>query len=463
MTMGRTYRNRKSLKKTENSIIEKSPEIISLNKWIKLNGFQKCKKIRLANFTESGRGVMAAEKIRPGDVLMEIPFNLILNMNTLENDGNFKLLFTNVPNYIHQPQSCQGLLSFYVSFLKMSSSTSFWSYYIDTIPTNFTLPYFCTDKQLKSFDEGIQNIVETQRLSVHIGYRYFKKLLISYSNVFSDTVFSNMISLFTLELYTWAYFAVNTRCVYLDPEIMNNLPFNNNAALCFKSLLSDLPNLGLIPFLDMFNHSTKAETDAKLIYSFNFHSKAISRIVSNKGSLIFRLASLSSYSKFEEIFISYGQHDNLKLLTEYGFCLPLNPFSVIKFTFDSICNVCAKNNSSSCTISKEKFKYITKHGINIDLYIDSRGLSYNFQRLLFLLADNDKSMWDVKIYSAEFDDRDLSNIFKLAFPILSQRRKLYHEILLLFSENKENEIIMQCLNLFKSYVHIIDNFLVCFD
>lgn len=461
--MGRTYRNRKSsLKKTNNSIIEKSAEIISLNKWIKLHGFQKCKKIRLADFAESGRGVMASEKIHPGDVLMEIPFNLILNMNTLENDIIFKLLFMNLPNYILQPQSCQAFLSFYISFLKMSSISSFWTYYIDTIPTYFTVPYFCTDKQLKCFNRDIQNIVETQRLAVHTTYSYFKKILVSNRDVFSDTEFSNMISLFTVDLYTWAYFAVNTRCVYLDPEIMNNLPFTNNNPLCFKGFLNDLPNLGLIPFLDMFNHSSKAETDAKLIYSLNFHSKTITNIVTEKGSLIFRLASLSSYSKFDEIFISYGQHGNLKLLTEYGFCLPLNPFSIVNFSFDSVCNFFNKNKSSSCTISKDKFKYIAKHGINTDLYIDNSGLSYNFQRLLFLIADDDNSKWDVKIYSAEFDNKDSSNIFELAKPILSQRRNVYQETLLLCSENKD-EIMIQCFSLFRDYVKIIDNFLVSYD
>lgn len=101
------------------------------------------------------------------------------------------------------------------------------------------------------------------------------------------------------DLYEWAWICVNTRCVYMD-----------------IGQASRDDNMVMAPYLDFLNHSTDS-------------TKSVA--VESKGhSLVVK--ALSSYQPGDEVYLSYGAHDNGFLLIEYGFTIPGNPWDYIDIT-----------------------------------------------------------------------------------------------------------------------------------
>ena len=74
-------------------------------------------------------------------------------------------------------------------------------------------------------------------------------------------------------------------------------------------------NWALAPFLDCFNHSTKANISTGIEDNF-FHITAMEQI-----------------QKDSEVFISYGKHSDSFLLIEYGFVLGENELNTVPFSF----------------------------------------------------------------------------------------------------------------------------------
>ena len=88
-------------------------------------------------------------------------------------------------------------------------------------------------------------------------------------------------------------------------------------------------SLALAPFLDMFNHSSDANT--KMYIDFD--------------NELYILKTLNSFRKHQQIFIKYGPHSNLKLLIEYGFIIPCNHYDFIEFSFDDVITSAREINS----------------------------------------------------------------------------------------------------------------------
>jgi hypothetical protein len=91
----------------------------------------------------------------------------------------------------------------------------------------------------------------------------------------------------------------------------------------------------LIPFFDWFNHADNGYA-AALKHTIVF---VVTRVVSvcpsdecvqdfdpRKG---FTVHTTKSYEPGEQLFISYGNHGNLRLLRNYGFTTPNNPYDVV--------------------------------------------------------------------------------------------------------------------------------------
>ena len=47
----------------------------------------------------------------------------------------------------------------------------------------------------------------------------------------------------------------------------------------------------------------------------------------------YEICTLNPYKKYNQVFISYGNHDNYHLLVEYGFTLPENPNDVVQVDY----------------------------------------------------------------------------------------------------------------------------------
>ncbi|KAJ3126087.1 SET domain-containing protein 4 [Nowakowskiella sp. JEL0407] len=106
------------------------------------------------------------------------------------------------------------------------------------------------------------------------------------------------------KIFNWAWCAVNTRCVTLSPTQPPNtsqLDFSN-------------PTIALIPLFDMLNHSPTAKIEAYL----------------DKPSNSFLFKCNTDVCEGDQVFLSYGPHDNNFLLVEYGFVVPNNPYNFVE-------------------------------------------------------------------------------------------------------------------------------------
>ncbi|CAG8568164.1 5702_t:CDS:10 [Racocetra persica] len=67
------------------------------------------------------------------------------------------------------------------------------------------------------------------------------------------------------------------------------------------------------PMLDFLNHNFNAKTKGEF----------------NKLTQCYEIITFTSWKKGQQVFINYGPHDNFKLLLDYGFTIPNNPFNYI--------------------------------------------------------------------------------------------------------------------------------------
>jgi hypothetical protein len=136
------------------------------------------------------------------------------------------------------------------------------------------LPMFFSAKVLEFSSQNLQRKIAQQLQNYEKDYQELK-------NVVNDDQ----------SCFVHAWTLVNTRCVSLNS--------NSNVTV------------GLIPFLDYLNHSCQSKISPKYI----------------DGG--FELWSLQEICKGEQVYLSYGHHDNTFLAAEYGFVEEENEFDYV--------------------------------------------------------------------------------------------------------------------------------------
>jgi len=179
--------------------------------------------------------------------------------------------------------------------------------------------------------------------------------------------------IWTLADYKRAYFAVNSRSVYLNSRQLK--PARSH----FQPLLSGDTNLALAPFLDLFNHSDSVQTTAELQLKTN-----------GKGhDYVLTLNALpkSELRPYEQLFISYGALSNLKLLTEYGFYLERNAHNFFEFSLLDIEHLITHNKELAAqSYHRNIFKFIREHNLNDQMFVHiDDGCSHNLRVVLHLI------------------------------------------------------------------------------
>ncbi|PWY97626.1 SET domain-containing protein [Testicularia cyperi] len=104
-----------------------------------------------------------------------------------------------------------------------------------------------------------------------------------------------------LSTFLWAWLCVNSRCVFLPLGLADH---------------SD--NFTLAPVLDMANHTSDLALECKAQYSSGSGLDLCAPPEANRPSG----SSRRGLSKGDECLITYGPHSNETLLSEYGFALP---------------------------------------------------------------------------------------------------------------------------------------------
>ncbi|XP_066144025.1 SET domain-containing protein 4 [Euwallacea fornicatus] len=373
--MGRTKRkrtrNRLNPPQQQNPNIGHNPTSINLQKWLKRNSFLNPFNYQLRNFLETGRGVTSPRSIRPLDVLVRIPLNLLITFDTIRKSELIEYL-----NVEEKSLNIQTLLTLFLVMEKHKGTQSEWKNYIDSLPCpEPTLPWTCKQEDIEFYPEELR--VKALRLRNSFE-ECVNMLKVSFRPGASCRCCGKSIDyLLDTQSFRWAYVLVNTRAVYVDPTFLMSKDNSH------QSLLSDDPSLALCPYMDLFNHHYTARTKAN--------------IVSIRGQYFYQLTTMTGFKKYQQFFISYGAHSNEKLFMEYGFFIPGNVFDFVRINLREVIEIL------KMSLEERQYKYIKNYEFDEDeVYVNQNGLSFVLKAILFVCYHPGISNYASYIFSNKY-------------------------------------------------------------
>ncbi|XP_020714474.1 SET domain-containing protein 4 [Ceratitis capitata] len=371
--MGRTGRARLRKKRTINANITKEDTFSALQQQLGMLGWRNAYALTARNFPSTGRGICSkTQNFCAGDRLISLPLKCLVTICTLEESSHFKSQFDTKKFHKDLKIPFQALLALYVLHEQHLEEASHINAYIKSIPKQFSTPYFCTIAELQRLPEEILEKTVAQNRVIRESYACLKNIFHNNKCCYCGKQYFD--DIYTLTAYKWAYFAVNTRSVYvLSRQIKPEKCF-------FQTILTDEPNMALAPFLDLFNHSSDVQTNADLLpIGPNKQLEYVLTLESTK------LASAIPPRK--QLFISYGTLSNYTLLTEYGFFISHNPDDYFSFSLTDIEEFLKQDKTySNIMLHRNKFTFIRAHNLHDEMFVHLEdGASHNLCVVLHLL------------------------------------------------------------------------------
>jgi ATP-binding cassette subfamily B (MDR/TAP) protein 7 len=412
----------------------------NLYKFLAARGWRNENYLKVGSFKDTGRGLYAKRDLLANDEIIELPIDCMISILTLGNDEEFNELFDQDKIEEFKGQvSFQALLAFYLSYQK-SMEDSPWINYIETLPESFSTPYFCKKSELYHLPDHLLRMIVDQNKTIKTQFELLSKLLNEPSKISLDT-------------FKWSYFVCNSRSVFINSKILEPLVDSE----LFKELLSDDPNMALAPMLDLLNHSDRVQSQCQLSHSAAFIEMNAHKFKSKECKLTYQLINKNSFKKFDQIFINYGNHNNTKLLLEYGFIIRNNQMDFLEFSLDDVNNY-IKNHLvlRHMVVPKHKYKFIRDHNLDSQLYIDiNDGLNHNFKAILaiLLLPQNLYNLTQV----AFGDELDFNDVREHAVEIVLNKKKEIEKLYKALEKEEElSQSALMCLEYFKECILLID-------
>ncbi|KAG9072033.1 SET domain-containing protein 4 [Linnemannia hyalina] len=271
----------KQCRKGRTTII-KDQEYLDFLEWLKNMGCPRTK-LTLAEFSNTGRGMMATKDIKAGEVIVQVPEQNLVTMKSLQSTYGARIARFGKKVNSHM------IIALHIALLVQAPERSGWLPYLRLLPKKFdTMPVRYPPDLLELLPQNAQVHVKKQKAKIEADYNITLDFLQSNADLLTRPL--------QYEEYEWAWLVVNTRCIYLDAK-------NQSAA----------DNIALAPMLDFLNHTHDAKTEGA------FCTKTKS----------YQIKTLLPYKKGEQVFINYGPHDNCFILVEYGFVTPNNPYNYV--------------------------------------------------------------------------------------------------------------------------------------
>jgi ATP-binding cassette subfamily B (MDR/TAP) protein 7 len=448
--MGRTYRCRQKNKRDTSTLQAQSEIHHDLYKFLSAKGWTNENRLTVSSFPNTGRGLYAKHDLKENDLIIRLPLECLMSIFTLEHDDDFKSLFKEDELKIEKPVvSFQELLSFYLMYQKILNEKSQWKAYIDTIPLTYSVPYFCSKSELYFLSETILKKIVEQNNLIKTSYQILCELL-------QDVVKEQ----FTLDLFKWAYFVCNSRCVYIDPIGLDEL----TEEPLFKALLNDEATSALPPMLDLLNHSDDARTRCQLSQTNEFIKENAEKFKSGDLKIQYELYTQIARKKFDQIFVNYGAHNNTKLYIEYGFIIRNNQMDYLEITLEDI-NTFIKSHTELrlMNIPKQKYKFIRDHNLDEQMFIDPNdGINHSFQTVLcILLIPENFFNLTLVAFGGELD---FERVKEYAIEIVRQK-KVQIEKMSCALQSMENlsESAKVCVDYYEESIKLIDKVLDLYD
>ncbi|CAI4223193.1 unnamed protein product [Auanema sp. JU1783] len=247
-------------------------------------------------------------------------------------------------------------------FCMEKSPKSEWTPYLDVLPQVFGTPAF----QEKEYDPNdmplsIRSFYDTQLKDIRSNFRNITTVVPSID----------------FRTFIWAWHIVNTRCIYVD---------NRHH---YRIDCTDGDNLAVIPFVDMFNHEPVEQCVA-------LHFKACKT---------YEVLAARCIQPGEELHVTYGPHDNLRLYIEYGFVIDNNMNGKVIIPKDLFL-VLAHN--AGIEIHDKLERVIYEADVPTTLYKSDEGAGYSFRTNIRILLLNKKELdkWQEIVYREHSQDSD---------------------------------------------------------
>lgn len=215
--------------------------------------------------------------------------------------------------------------------------------YLSMLPKDFPVAALCTTEEVALLPEYLKEAVLHSMGQLEEKY---EKIRAIWKSVFNKDL--------SQEMFNWAWFAVNTRAVYLEELHDGSKQYGPEN------------NLALAPYLDMLNHDSKASISAKF----------------NSTLRSYEISTLQKISSFSQVFINYGPHDNTKLFIEYGFIVPDNIHCIVELEQE----FCEKLSLRRMSVKGQKRKFIKQLFQNKNVFCNRQGFSCDAELVLTILS-----------------------------------------------------------------------------
>lgn len=197
--------------------------------------------------------------------------------------------------------SAMQVLAFGLLYFKFNPSVdSFWTLYIESMPTSYDSLIFWSSSavQLLGAPEWAARI--TKRLA-KISSLHAHALATFRAYATENVNWLDQVSEYE---FRWAYASIMSRSVFVK---------NSSRDFSLQKDIAALP-----PFLDYFNHSNDTECEAGY----------------NSTTNSYELRTKQSWEPNSQVFIKYGAHSNATLLMHYGFAIKDNSNDCIRLDID---------------------------------------------------------------------------------------------------------------------------------
>ncbi|XP_065916894.1 SET domain-containing protein 4-like isoform X2 [Dysidea avara] len=381
MRYGRAGRRRKQKQRESEDVPVKilDDDVISLNKWAHDYGLQ-CDLLQCATFKGTGRGMLARRNIMKNAEIISVPKKLLITVDTVRSSCIGHL----VVRLLHEFKQFGVHISLTMFLLheKSLGIKSFWLPYLNTLPETFTTPAYLPDEQLTTLPVMLKDKVSEQI-----------EILVAFYKAVHNIWMEEQGHCYSYEQFRWAWFAVNTRCVYLD---------------------SREKQMALIPVLDMLNHSAATEVQAGLYGD------------------VYQIKIKQACRKGKQVFINYGPHDNIKLWMEYGFTIPSNPHAVAHLNLDLL----------SCTIPKQQ-EILKEQNLTTDLLLSTDGPCWKLLCCLRILCmDYDELLsWKCVLQGVPISERNEEKVISWIKRIVMKELALVDQAL---AEVRDQHVLHIC-------------------
>lgn len=300
--------------------------ILALENWIHESG-GVISGIEVRADASGDRGVFATRKLLPGETVLRIPNNLLITGSFARNAPNVAAVFRAVDDakldetlaeYASSDKDTAAIVLFLVAEVARirTGQSSFWKPWIDTLPGSFHSPSTVPQELLDSrLNDSIVHVIASEiRAELVVLYNEF---LVPYAIERFPEAFPPHVV--TYELFLWAHSVTESRAFDIAGESVEGI--ESTGTLNGLSILT--------PYGDMLNHAS----DSKIV---NAHAKRwlpSSSFPCGPENVGFQIViGSNAVEDGWQIFISYGNLDNARLLLHYGFAEFPNPNDRLKLT-----------------------------------------------------------------------------------------------------------------------------------